>query len=46
VQRDPLVFLDDIIEACGKIDLYIVGMTLDQFQRDQKDKGDAGSCRS
>ena len=36
MQRDPLVFLDDIVEACGKIDLYVVGMTLDQFQRDQK----------
>lgn len=36
MQRDPLVFLDDIVEACRKIDLYTVGMTLEQFQRDQK----------
>jgi hypothetical protein len=36
VQRDPLVYLDDIVEACSKIDLYTAGMTLEQFQRDPK----------
>jgi len=36
VQRDPLVFLDDIVEACRKIDLYTAGMTLEQFQGDDR----------
>lgn len=36
MQRDPLVFLDDILEACGAVESYTAGMTLDAFRADRK----------
>lgn len=35
MQRDPLVYLDDIIESCRRIERYTAGLTLDQFTADQ-----------
>jgi len=36
VPRDATVFLDDIIEACEKINRYISGLTVEQFRLDEK----------
>ena len=36
MQRDPLVYLDDIVAACRKIERYTAGLTFEQFQRDEK----------
>jgi len=36
VQRDPAVFLDDIVEACKWIATYTDGMTAVEFARDRK----------
>lgn len=36
MRRDVAVFLDDIIEACDKIDRYTAGLTADQFRQDDK----------
>ena len=34
--RDEVVFLEDILEACGKIDRYTSGLTIEQFRGDEK----------
>lgn len=34
--RDPLVFLDDILEACRKIESYRTNLTFDDFKADEK----------
>ena len=34
--RDPLVFLDDILESCRKIESYRAGLTFDSFKSDEK----------
>lgn len=36
MQRDPLVYLDDIIQACRKIERYTSTITFEQFQDDEK----------
>lgn len=36
MQREPAVFLDDILEACSKIFRYTEGLTLDAFRADDK----------
>jgi uncharacterized protein with HEPN domain len=36
VPRDPLVFLDDILEACRKIESYRTDLTFDAFKADEK----------
>jgi uncharacterized protein with HEPN domain len=36
VQRDAAVFLDDIIEACDKINRYTFGFTVETFLGDEK----------
>jgi uncharacterized protein with HEPN domain len=36
VPRDEQVFLEDILHACGKIEEYVSGMTLDDFRADSK----------
>jgi uncharacterized protein with HEPN domain len=36
VQRDPLVYLDDIVRACRKIERYTSAVTFEQFQDDEK----------
>ena len=36
MQRDPLVYLDDILEACRNIQRYTAGLTFEQFVDDQK----------
>ena len=36
MQRDATVFLEDIVEACRKIERYVTGMTLEQFRSDEK----------
>lgn len=36
MRRDAAVFLDDIIEACDKINRYTSGFTVEQFRRDEK----------
>jgi uncharacterized protein with HEPN domain len=36
VQRDDTVFLEDIVEACGRIARYTEDMTLEQLRSDQK----------
>lgn len=33
---DPQVFLDDIVDACGKIERYIEGSDLQRFRSDEK----------
>lgn len=34
--RDPRLYLEDIIEACGRIRDYVVGLTVEQFRNDRK----------
>ena len=34
--RDARVFLDDIAEACRKIERYVEGFDLDRFRGDEK----------
>lgn len=34
--RDPLVFLDDILDACRKIESYAAGFDVHQFRSDEK----------
>ena len=34
--RDARVFLDDIVEACGKIERYVEGLNLESFRSDGK----------
>ena len=36
MRRDAAVFLDDVIEACDKINRYTSGFTVEQFRRDEK----------
>lgn len=36
MRRDPLVYLDDIVQACRKIENYTSALTFEQFQRDEK----------
>jgi uncharacterized protein with HEPN domain len=36
VQRDPLVYLDDILEACRSIQRYTAGLSFEQFANDRK----------
>jgi uncharacterized protein with HEPN domain len=36
VQRDPLVYLDDILVACRSIQLYTADLTFEQFVNDQR----------
>jgi uncharacterized protein with HEPN domain len=36
VQRDPLVYLDDILEACRSIERYTADLTFEQFVNDRK----------
>jgi uncharacterized protein with HEPN domain len=36
VRRDAAVFLDDIVEACEKVNRYTNGFALEQFRRDEK----------
>jgi uncharacterized protein with HEPN domain len=36
VPRDPLVFLDDILESCRKIEAYRAGLDFEAFQADEK----------
>jgi uncharacterized protein with HEPN domain len=36
VQRDALVYLDDILEACRKIQTYTSDLTFEQFIKDEK----------
>lgn len=35
MQRDPLVYLDDIVVSCRRIDGYVAGLTLDEFMNNQ-----------
>lgn len=34
--RDPLVFLDDILESCRKIEVYRADLDFEAFQADEK----------
>ena len=34
--RDPRLYLEDIVEACGRIRKYAAEMTLEQFKADRK----------
>lgn len=34
--RDPALYLEDIVEACGRIRDYVKGMTVEEFERDTK----------
>ncbi len=34
--RDPRLYLDDIVEAIGKIEGYVEGLSLEEFSRDGK----------
>ena len=36
MQRDPLVYLDDILESCRRVAQYAAGLTIDDFVADQK----------
>jgi uncharacterized protein with HEPN domain len=36
VQRDHTVFLQDIVEACGRIARYTEAMTLEELRADEK----------
>jgi uncharacterized protein with HEPN domain len=36
VQRDALVYLDDIIESCERVERYVEGVTRETFIADQK----------
>jgi uncharacterized protein with HEPN domain len=36
VPRDVTVFLEDILEACGKIGRYTSELSLEQFRQDEK----------
>lgn len=36
MQRDPLVYLDDILVACRNIQLYTADLTFEQFVNDQR----------
>jgi len=36
VPRDPGVFLDDIVEACRKIQRYTSGLTSERFRSDER----------
>lgn len=36
MSRDPILFLEDILEAIGQIQQFIEGMDQDEFMRDQK----------
>jgi uncharacterized protein with HEPN domain len=35
VQRDPLVYLDDILQACRSIQRYTAGLTFERFTGNQ-----------
>ncbi len=34
--RSPKLFIDDIIKAISKVELYIKGMTFEEFEKDNK----------
>lgn len=36
MSRDPSLYLEDIVEACEKIQRYTRGMTFDQFVEDER----------
>jgi len=36
VQREPLVYLDDILQACRSIQRYTADLTFEKFADDQK----------
>ena len=36
MRRDAAVFLDDIVEACDKINRYTSGFRVEQFRQDGK----------
>ncbi len=36
MQRDPLVYLDDILQACRSIQRYTDGLTFESFTGDQR----------
>jgi hypothetical protein len=36
VRRDPNLYLEDIADVCRKIEPYTTGLTLEEFQADQK----------
>lgn len=36
MRRDVSVFLDDIVEACGKINRYTSKLSLEHFRQDEK----------
>jgi uncharacterized protein with HEPN domain len=36
VSRDPRLYLEDIVRACDKIGRYTVGLSFDDFGRDEK----------
>jgi uncharacterized protein with HEPN domain len=36
VPRDPLVFLDDILASCRKIEHYRAGLSFEDFKADEK----------
>jgi|GEM_PF-1309864 len=44
MSRDPILFLEDILEAIGQIQQFIEGMDQDEFMRDQKTIHACMSC--
>ncbi len=36
MRRDPLVYLDDIVESCRRIEGYVADFTYERFENDQK----------
>ena len=36
MRRDPKLYLEDIVAACGRIREYVTGMSFDDFKDDQK----------
>lgn len=36
MQREPLVYLDDILQACRRIERYTAGLTFEMFSDDQE----------
>ncbi len=36
MKRDPLVYIDDILESIERIDGYVRGMSFEEFRNDRK----------
>ena len=34
--RDPNLYLEDIVDACGRIKDYVAGVTFEQFEDENK----------